>query len=69
MMCTGSSCEGEVSPKSLSEATAEESALSVPKFGAATGQPDTRQKQVRPVYMDSQCNRKQYKQINAKLQL
>ena len=47
MMCTGSSCEGEISPKSLSKATAEESLLSVSKFGAATGQPDTRQKQVR----------------------
>lgn len=51
LMCTGSSCEGEISSESLAEATVEESVLSVPKFGAAAGQPDSRQKQVRLTYM------------------
>ena len=37
-MCAGSGCEGEVTAKSLTEATAEGSLLSISKFEPATDQ-------------------------------
>lgn len=46
-MYTGSGCEAEVRAKSLTEAATEGSVLPVSKFGTASNQPNSRQKQVR----------------------